>query len=93
MVLGNNVKNLAILIPDEGYHGPGEEDEARFLEQQFVPTNAVINPGTTVGWFSGDVGHEPTENIKDAAGNSVFSTDLLLKPVIKNIHTQHPWHL
>ena len=32
MVLGNNVKNLVILIPDEGHHGPNEVDEARFLE-------------------------------------------------------------
>jgi len=72
MVLGNNVKNLVILIPDEGHHGPNEADEARFLEQQFVPENAVINPGTTVSWFSGDVGHERTVNVKDATGSSVL---------------------
>ena len=72
MVLGNNVKNLVILIPDEGHHGPNEVDEARFLEQQFVPANAVINAGTTVAWFSGDVGHERTVNVKDATGNSVL---------------------
>jgi plastocyanin len=79
MVLGNNVKNLVILIPNEGHHGPGEESEARFLEQQFVPENAVINPGTTVSWFSGDVGHERTVNVKDATGSSVlFSTGVIL---------------
>jgi plastocyanin len=57
MVLGNNVKNLVILIPDEGHHGPGEEDEARFIAQPFVPQNAVVSPGTQVVWFNGDVGH------------------------------------
>ena len=51
MVMGNNVKNLVILIPDEGHHGPNEVDEARFLEQQFVPANAVFNAGTTVAWL------------------------------------------
>jgi hypothetical protein len=31
MVLGNNVKHIAILIPNEGHHGPGEEDESSLL--------------------------------------------------------------
>ena len=75
MVLGNNVKNLVILIPNEGHHGPGEADEARFLEPSFVPANAVINTGTTVAWYNGDFGHERTVNVKDATGiSTVFST-------------------
>ncbi|HEY9385516.1 MAG TPA: hypothetical protein VIP70_00620 [Nitrososphaeraceae archaeon] len=28
MVLGDNVKNLLILIPNEGHHGPNEEEES-----------------------------------------------------------------
>ena len=48
MTLGNNVKNLVILIPNEGHHAAGEDNEARFLDQHFVPENAVINTGTTV---------------------------------------------
>jgi plastocyanin len=75
MVLGNNVKNLVILIPNEGHHGPNEESEARFLEQQFVPETAVINSGTTVAWFNGDVGHERTVDVANANGDSMlFST-------------------
>ncbi len=75
MVLGNNVKNLVILIPNEGHHGPNEDMEARFIEQQFVPETAVINSGTTVSWFNGDVGHERTVNVKDTNGDSLlFST-------------------
>jgi plastocyanin len=78
MTLGSNVKNLVILIPNEGHHGPGEADEARFLEQSFVPANAVVNPGTTVAWFNGDVGHEQTVNVKDATGiSTVFTTGVL----------------
>jgi plastocyanin len=74
MTLGNNVKTFVILIPNEGHHSAGEDKEARFLDQHFVPENAVINTGTTVLWFNGDVGHERTIDVKDANGNSVFNT-------------------
>jgi plastocyanin len=47
-----------ILIPNEGHHGPGEDDEARFIAQSFVPETAAISKGTNVMWFNGDVGHE-----------------------------------
>jgi plastocyanin len=56
--LSENDKNLVILIPNEGHHGPGEDDEARFIAQSFVPETAAINKGTNVIWFNGDVGHE-----------------------------------
>jgi hypothetical protein len=56
--LGNNIKNLIILIPDEAHHGNGEAKENRFIEQSFLPQNAIINKGTNVIWFSGDVSHE-----------------------------------
>jgi plastocyanin len=56
-VLGNNVKNLVILIPNEAHHGNGEAKEARFINQSFLPQEVVINKGTQVIWFSGDVNH------------------------------------
>ncbi|MFZ1877019.1 MAG: hypothetical protein WAU25_08310, partial [Nitrososphaeraceae archaeon] len=56
--LSDNDKNLVILIPNEGHHGPDEDDEARFIAQSFVPEIALINKGTNVIWFNGDVGHE-----------------------------------
>jgi plastocyanin len=56
--LSDNDKNLVILIPNEGHHEPGEYDEARFIAQSFVPETAVINKGTNVIWFNGDVVHE-----------------------------------
>jgi hypothetical protein len=31
MILPGNVKHLVILIPNEGHHGPGEEDELDLL--------------------------------------------------------------
>ena len=74
MNLGNNIKTFVILIPDEGHHAAGEDKESRFLDQHFVPDNSVINTGTTVLWFNGDVGHERTIDVKDSNGNSVFNT-------------------
>jgi len=75
MTLGNNVKNLVILIPNEGHHAAGEDNEARFLDQHFVPENAVVNTGTTVQWFNGDAGHERTIDVKDTDGTtSLFNT-------------------
>jgi len=56
--LSDNDKNLVILIPNEGHHGPGEDGEARFIAQSFVPETAAINKGTNMIWFNGDVGHE-----------------------------------
>lgn len=56
--VGGSAQNLFILIPNEAHHGPGEEDEARYLNQPFVPETVTISPGTNVVWFNGDVGHE-----------------------------------
>ena len=75
MTLGNNIKNLVILIPNEGHHAAGEDNEARFLDQHFVPANAIVNTGTTVQWFNGDAGHERTIDVKDTDGTaSLFNT-------------------
>ncbi len=74
MVLGNNVKHLVIVIPNEGHHGPGEEDEARFIAQPFLPQNVMVGPGTQVAWFNGDVGHEHNIVVRDANGAQLFET-------------------
>src|ERR687892_1913121 len=89
MILGDNVKHLVILIPNEGHHGPGEEDEARFIAQPFVPQNALVGPGTQVVWYNGDVGHEHNIVVSDDGGNQIFqtgeSTELMAsRPVIFN---------
>jgi plastocyanin len=74
MKLGNNVKHLVIVIPNEGHHGPGEEDEARFIAQPFIPQNATVTPGTQVVWFNGDVGHEHNIVVRDSNGSQLFET-------------------
>jgi plastocyanin len=74
MNLGNNVKHLVIVIPNEGHHGPGESDEARFIAQPFIPQNAIVGPGTQVVWFNGDVGHEHNIVVRDSNGAQLFET-------------------
>jgi plastocyanin len=66
--VGDGVQNLFILIPNEAHHGPGEEDEARYLNQPFVPESVTVSPGTNVVWFNGDVGHE--HNLVISGGSS-----------------------
>jgi plastocyanin len=76
MILPSNVNHLVILIPDEGHHGPGEEEEARFIAQPFVPQHATVTPGTQVVWFSGDVGHDHNIVVRDtnSNNNTIFET-------------------
>jgi plastocyanin len=68
--VGDDVQNLFILIPNEAHHGPGEEDEARYLNQPFVPESVTISPGTNVVWFNGDVGHEHNLAISGGSGSA-----------------------
>ena len=76
MILPGNVKHLIILIPDKGHHGPGEQDESRFIAQPFVPQHAVVTPGTQVVWLSGDVGYDHDIVVSDASSNNntIFET-------------------
>jgi plastocyanin len=64
-----DAQNLFILIANEGHHGPGEEDEARYLNQPFVPESVTVSPGTNVVWFNGDVGHEHNIAISGSSGS------------------------
>jgi plastocyanin len=57
MVLGNNVKNLVIEIPNEGHEDPKQPKELRVVNQPYLPQNAVVNVGTTMTWFNADAGH------------------------------------
>jgi plastocyanin len=74
MILGNSVENLVILIPNEGHHGP-QADEDRFLDQPFIPQNAVVNQGTDIVWLNGDVGHDHNLVVtNNMTGESVSET-------------------
>jgi hypothetical protein len=76
MVLGNDIKNLVILIPNEG-HEPSPNysqpppEELRVINQPYLPENAVVNVGTTVTWFNADVAHPHIITLLDNSSNNV----------------------
>src|SRR5918912_2220535 len=86
MVLGNNVKNLVILIPNEAHESMNQpKNQLPLINQPYVPQNAVVNVGTTVTWFHADVDHKHTITLNDKnSGNNVFNT----KPFLFNTATQ-----
>ena len=74
IVLGNNVKNLVILIPNEAHESTNQpRDQYPLANQPYLPQNAIVNVGTVVTWFNGDVDHERTITV--AQGNSIPSTE------------------
>src|SRR6476659_4133272 len=58
MLLGKNIKNLIIEIPNEGHEDPTQPKELRVVNQPYLPRNAIVNTGTTVTWFNADAGHK-----------------------------------
>ena len=58
MDLTGNVKNVIILLPNEGHESPAMSEEARLINQPYVPENLEVSPGTNIIWFNGDVGHD-----------------------------------
>jgi plastocyanin len=75
MVLGKDIKNLVIVIPNEGHEDPAYQKELRVVNQPYLPQNAVVNVGTTVTWFSGDVDHIHSISVVDNnTKNIVYDT-------------------
>ena len=56
IVLGNNTKNLIITIPNEAHEPPGLlPRDLRVANQPYFPQSAIVDVGTTILWFNGDV--------------------------------------
>ncbi len=52
MDLGSNIKNLVILIPNEGHESQNIGDQSagqRHINQPYVPQSATVPKGTTIG--------------------------------------------
>jgi len=93
MVLGSNIKNLVMFIPNEAHEPLGQQkNQLPLANQPYIPENAVVNVGTTVTWFNGDVDHDHSVTIVDSqnssapaiyeSGNFVYNT--ASKPVTFN---------
>jgi hypothetical protein len=76
MVLGNNIKNLVITIPNEAHEQPGGlPRDLRVANQPYFPQNAVVNAGTTAVWFNNDVGHLHKISLVDSKNPKVILYD------------------
>jgi plastocyanin len=74
MVIGNNIKNLVVVLPNEAHESTNQaRDQYPLANQPYLPQNAVINAGTAVTWFNGDVDHD--HRITIVQGNSIPSTE------------------
>ena len=75
IVLGKNIKNLVISIPNEGHEDPAQPKGMRVINQPYIPENAVVNVGTTLTWLNADAGHRHSITIVDNNTKStVFNT-------------------
>ena len=83
MRLRDNIKNLVILIPNEAHESTNQpKNQYPLANQPYLPQNAVVNVGTTITWFNGDVDHdhkitlsgEPTTNAGSESGDFAFNT-------------------
>src|SRR5919198_3205954 len=90
MTLGNNVKNLLILIPNEA-HEPYSLKEQQLINQPFIPQHVTINIGTTISFFNADVGHAHREILATKVNSAqIFDTkkfDYDKKPAGSSIFT------
>ena len=89
MDLTGNVAKLIILIPNEGHESPEMPEEQRLINQPYVPQNIVVNTGTNVVWFNGDVDHDHKITLVDENSNPVFESgefkfNTLSKPLLLN---------
>jgi len=68
IVLGKNIKNLVILIPNEGHEYPhATPKELRIVNQPYIPQNAVA-------WLNADAGHHHSITIVDSKGTTVYTS-------------------
>jgi len=61
MDLGNNIKNLVILIPNEGHESQNIGDQStdqRLVNQPYIPQHVTVPVGTAIIWLNGDVDHD-----------------------------------
>ncbi|MGB7955562.1 MAG: hypothetical protein WCF23_16420 [Candidatus Nitrosopolaris sp.] len=77
MVLGKNIKNIIIEIPNEGHEDPTQPRELRVVNQPYLPQNAIVNTGTTVTWFNADAGHKHQLTLLDnKSGRVIYESGL-----------------
>lgn len=90
IVLGNNVKNFVIVIPDEAHESLNQpKNQLPLTNQPYLPQHLVANVGTTVVWFSADVGHKHMitfndDNLKKVYEAAFFPSNEASPPLTLN---------
>ena len=91
MVLGNNVRNLVILIPNEAHESMSQPKRERpLINQPYIPQNAIIRTGTAILWFNSDKAHDHTISLNDSSSDTIFKSEHVsfnnpnLHPIIFN---------
>jgi len=74
MTFGTNVKNIVLLIPNEGHESPTLPQEQRVINQPYVPANIIVGPDTQIAWINGDVGHKHSITLVDKNSQQVYSS-------------------
>jgi plastocyanin len=75
MIVGDNIKNLVILIPNEAHESTNQpKNQYPLANQPYLPQNAVVNVGTSVIWFNGDVDHDHTITSSGKSANTGFES-------------------
>ena len=92
--LSPNIKQLVILIPNEGHESQNAGDvssDQRLINQPYLPQNAEVNRGTKVVWFNGDVDHDHKITLTNGANlentifdSSTFAYDEPSEPIVLN---------
>lgn len=74
LLFDTNVKNIVLLIPNEGHESPALPQEQRLINQPYVPANIKVSPGTQISWINGDVGHKHTVTVIDEKSKQIYSS-------------------
>jgi plastocyanin len=73
MILGNNVKNFVIIIPDEAHESLNQpKNQLPLTNQPYLPQHLVANVGTTIVWLSADVGHNHKITLTDSNSKNIY---------------------
>ena len=90
LIVGDNIKNLGRPIPNEAHESTNQpKNQCPLANQPYLPQNAVVNVGTSVIWFKGDVDHDHTITLSGESANAGFESgdftyDTASKPITFN---------
>lgn len=74
-ILGSNIKNFVILIPNEAHESMKIKDQLPLANQPYMPQSITATSGTSITWLNGDVDHDHTIKFRTPNPQNIESTD------------------